>query len=314
MTRVAETSFSGAETILVEPGAITPLPADEWSGRIRWLRVDGARADYVELGPHRFEVPAHAERDGVPAQMMLLMMVRGTTTGEVDGEPVVLQQGQGALLDGRAAMRFRAEEPVRAMRILVDEQRLPAEARFRRTPPFALLKDSPLVTGCIGFVSGLLQLQHPHVEPHDEVAVSQPLIALLTSLLDVALHTEPALPSRPHRGEARRRDQVEAYIDEHLAEPDLSPVSIADALGLSVRSIHAAFADETGTVAALIRARRVERAKALLLVRAEPPGTGALAARVGLSTDQLTRSFRAATGETPRRWWQRHGTGPRGRA
>ena len=187
------------------------------------------------------------------------------------------------------------------LRILVDERHL-TDAPPASEAPFALLKDSPLVTACAGFISGLLQLGNEHVAAQDEPAVGQSLVALYASLLDEALHRTAASTSS---GRIDRRLQIEQHIGQHLADPELSPRGIAESLGVSVRTVHAAFADGPDGVAAHIRARRVEMAKALLVQRVEPPHVPSLARSVGLTPAVLSRAFAAGTGLTVREWWRR---------
>lgn len=319
--RVVEELFEDSGSMAMTPGLLTPLPWPDWSARMRSLDVDGARADYVEIGPYRLDVPPSEDRPDAPARMMLTIILAGTSTGEVDGIPLTLSPKEAALIDGRAAMRFEALEPVRAMRIFVDEDHLPQRIQDAPPLPFARLKHTPLVTGCIGFISGLLQVGNPVVEDADELAVSQPLIALQTSLLDEALHQRDAFGADgdPPTGAQTRRTRIEAHVEEHLGDHDLSVTQIATALDVAVRTVHAAFEDRPDTVVAHIRQRRLVRAQAILAARQEPPNLASVADRVGLSRDRLNRIFVAETGLTARQWWEgrrafpsRGSNGPRG--
>ncbi|GGA67431.1 hypothetical protein GCM10011490_17530 [Pseudoclavibacter endophyticus] len=94
------------------------------------------------------------------------------------------------------------------------------------------------------------------------------------------------------------------WIDEHLAEPDLSPGRIAAEHFISVRYLHRLFEANDSTVAQTIRRRRIDRIKADLC----SPATGAapvaaIGARWGIAdATQLSRQFRAVEGTTPARW------------
>ena len=55
-----------------------------------------------------------------------------------------------------------------------------------------------------------------------------------------------------------RRMEVRRYIDEHLADPELSAGAVADALGLSRRYLHMLFDAEDETVGGYILRRRLE--------------------------------------------------------
>lgn len=311
MTTVVEQRFHGGQPLAMPPGLLTPLPWPDWSARLRSLDVDGARADYVVLGPYRLEVPPLVDRVEEPVRLMLVVVLHGVSTGTVDGHPLTLTSREAAIIDGRAAMRFEALAPVRALRLLVDEDHLSPAVLRSSSLPFARLKPTPLVAGCIGLITGMLQMDSAEVQPHEEVAVSRPLIALLESLLDEALlegaDTSAAMPA-PESSALGRRGQIEAYIDEHFMDPRLDIALIASALGVTVRTVHAAFDTSPDTVAGAIRARRLVAAQTLLASRRDPPHIASLAERVGLSREQLTRLFRSATGLTARQWWEQQHT------
>ncbi|WP_329061108.1 helix-turn-helix domain-containing protein [Amycolatopsis sp. NBC_01480] len=103
--------------------------------------------------------------------------------------------------------------------------------------------------------------------------------AAVVELIAVALEARLG-DGRPAPDE-RLRDRIAGYIEARLADPDLSPPSIAAAHHISVRRLHKLFEDQPLTVAALIRRRRLERC------RAELTGSGrtvtAVAARWGFS-------------------------------
>jgi AraC-like DNA-binding protein len=87
--------------------------------------------------------------------------------------------------------------------------------------------------------------------------------------------------------------------DGRLADPDLSPALLAGELNVSVRTLHRAFAAAGEPVAAYIRRRRLERARAEL-VAAGRPGVSEIAARWHFAdSSHFIRAFRKQYGETP---------------
>lgn len=64
---------------------------------------------------------------------------------------------------------------------------------------------------------------------------------------------------------AAQRARALRYIDEHLADPELAPRAIADALGCSVRYLHLVFAEDGRSVGATILAQRLARCRAALV-------------------------------------------------
>ena len=98
--------------------------------------------------------------------------------------------------------------------------------------------------------------------------------------------------------------RVRRYIDRHLADPDLSPESIAAAHHISVRYLHRLFQGEGTTVGRWIQRRRLEECRRDLLHRVRGRRTiAAVAARWGfLSAPHFSRAFRAAYGMSPSEW------------
>lgn len=308
MVQVQELVSTDTAPRAMPPGFLTPLPWPGWRARIRSLDVDGVRADWVEAGPYDIVVPGAEDRPELPVRTMLVVVLDGVSHGRIAGERLTLTPRQAALIDGRAAMSFHCPGPIRAVRLFVDHRELPDDALLGIDAPFVRVRHTPLVTGCVGLVRGLLQVGSEELEPRDEQVVAQPLVALLTGLLREAgrdrVAAAPATSGPPASGRARR-EQIERYVEEHLADRDLRVARIAAALDVTVRTVHAAFEDQGVTVAAHVRARRVATAQVLLSLRAEPPNVAALAERVGMTRDQLTRAFRDSTGLTVREWWER---------
>lgn len=126
------------------------------------------------------------------------------------------------------------------------------------------------------------------------------LCDLLLTLLRDTVEGSGHRPSTRHRQLVRIKDHIEA----HLREPSLSPSSIAAALHISVRQLHALFADEPTSVAGHIRDRRLRNcARDLLDPRLADVPIAALATRNGFGdTRGFERTFKATYGTTPGRY------------
>ena len=94
---------------------------------------------------------------------------------------------------------------------------------------------------------------------------------------------------------------IQAFICQHLGDPELSPAAVAAAHHMSLRSLHQLFHDEGLTVAGWIRARRMERCRRDLSDPAlESRPVAAIAMRWGFSSAaDFSRAFRAAHGMPP---------------
>lgn len=127
-------------------------------------------------------------------------------------------------------------------------------------------------------------------------------VDLLTTLAAERLGADPG--STGDTGGTALRLRIQAYIDRHLSDPDLSPPAIAAAHHVSVRYLHRLFETQGTTVGRWIRHRRLEACRREL---ARPGGGGptvaAVAHRFGFTSPaHFSRVFRAAYGMSPRDW------------
>lgn len=110
-----------------------------------------------------------------------------------------------------------------------------------------------------------------------------------------------------HGHRASLLQEIRAYIDDHLADPNLSPGAIATSNFISTRHLHGIFKEEGVTVSALIRSRRLEHCRRDL---ADPvflsKSVSAIAAKWGfVDASHFSRLFRSAFGEAPTDFRQR---------
>ena len=107
------------------------------------------------------------------------------------------------------------------------------------------------------------------------------------------------------KGDAQRflpDHRVTAFIDAHLADPDLGPAQIASGCGISVRRLHRSFVDTEWSVCEWIRNRRLARCREDLL---DPVKDGLsitqIAFRWGFNdAAHFSRSFRNVYDQSPR--------------
>ncbi|MEO3875231.1 helix-turn-helix domain-containing protein [Nonomuraea sp. B12E4] len=148
--------------------------------------------------------------------------------------------------------------------------------------------------------------------PTDGPRLGTVLLDLFTVLLAPHLDADAAVPP-----ESRQRTlllRVQTFVRRHLAEPDLSPAAVAAAHNISVRTLHRLFESEEVTVAAWIRAQRLEGCRRDL---ADPRHAGrpifAIAARWGFTdAATLSRAARWAARDAGPGEVGRHGAGVRG--
>jgi AraC-like DNA-binding protein len=155
-----------------------------------------------------------------------------------------------------------------------------------------------------------LARQVDHLDPAGAARVGTAALDLLTVALAGRLDRHGEVPDDiPERALILR---VHAFIENQLTDPELTPVSIARAHHVSLRSLYKLFEGERTSVAGRIKERRLERCRRDLLdpSLADVP-VSAIAARWGLTNAaHFSRAFRAAYGASPVEY-RRLGDGPR---
>ncbi|MEV6394703.1 helix-turn-helix domain-containing protein [Streptomyces sp. NPDC051907] len=158
-------------------------------------------------------------------------------------------------------------------------------------------------SGMGAILSGFLRnvvAQAPSLTAQDTERLGITAWELTNAFLAHRLNAEDRLPP-----EARTRvllARISAFIDDNLADPQLSPTAVAAHHHISVRLLHQLFRQRQETVSATIRRRRLEHChKDLSDPRLHTLPIHAVAARWGLADAAgFSRAFRAAYGVSPR--------------
>jgi AraC-like DNA-binding protein len=131
------------------------------------------------------------------------------------------------------------------------------------------------------------------------VRVGAATLDLLTVALAWRLDRSSALPS--DISERALGMRMRAFIEDRLADPDLTPATVARAHHVSLRYMYKLFEAERASVAGLIKERRLERCRRDLgdPAFADVP-VSEIAARWGLmNAAHFSRTFRVAYGASP---------------
>jgi AraC family transcriptional regulator, positive regulator of tynA and feaB len=156
----------------------------------------------------------------------------------------------------------------------------------------AILQDVPAVRLLEGFVDQLA-VESPRLDAASAAAAANALLELVRAIV------EPELgPPQDARREVLR-SRVREHIRRNLPDPGLSAERIAAAHFMSVRALHALFADTDTSVAALVRGYRLDRAVEDLRRAACGP-VAEIAHRWGFgSAAHLGRALKRERGVTP---------------
>ncbi|MEV7117461.1 helix-turn-helix domain-containing protein [Kitasatospora griseola] len=143
------------------------------------------------------------------------------------------------------------------------------------------------------------QSQAHRARPGNHLArsVSDIVAILVTELME---QQTPPHPTGAGEILARLRE----HIEENLADPDLSPESIARSQHISVRYLHKLFQQDGTTVGQWVRQRRLDACRRELERPARrQTSVSAVAHRWGfVSHSHFSRAFRETYGVSPRQW------------
>ncbi|GLW11549.1 AraC family transcriptional regulator [Microtetraspora sp. NBRC 13810] len=156
--------------------------------------------------------------------------------------------------------------------------------------------------GVAALLRGMLRQamqQYDQFSPVEAIRVSTSILDLVTALLSREGGTAPDALLNDPRGVLLLR--VKAFIEQRLADVDLTSEMIAAAHHVSIRHLQKLFEQQGLSVASWIRRRRLERCRRDL---ADPGEDGrsvrAIAARWGFTNDaHFNRAFRAVHGVPP---------------
>ena len=234
--------------------------------------------------------PERLRADGVDA-CNLTLLTRGSWSATFAGRPVVVGTGQFAALDCTQPSTAEVSEnngyinlSVARAALLSTMRTLPDfHGRVLDTPAGYLLADH--LISLTRYLPGL-------------GAEQIPLVRQATLLLIAAAFKD--LPRLwPERGSAGPRHLALRYIERHLSERDLTPERMCRDLEVSRTALYQAFAP-LGGVRAHVQRRRLEVARALLMLPAEGRTIAELAESFGfVSPSHFAQAFRAAFGQSP---------------
>ncbi|MEV6158768.1 helix-turn-helix domain-containing protein [Nonomuraea sp. NPDC052129] len=152
-----------------------------------------------------------------------------------------------------------------------------------------------------GFVTTLANNGASSYRPADGPRVGMVLLGLVDAVFAHALETDPAFPATgAHRHTLALR--IQAFIQQHLREPGLTPGALAAAHHISPSYLHRLFQEQGTTVSTWIRAQRLQRARRDLAdpVMRDIP-IHSIAAGWGFSHPaDFSRAFRKAFGTSPK--------------
>lgn len=282
----------------VVPLEIREKPGVPFQGHLRHTAFDGVGVFELATTAHTVRrTPELISREDSRFYKLSLQL-SGHAVLEQDGRRAVLGPGDLAIYDTHRPYSLHFPETSRTMVMVIPQE--PVDL----TPE----QISRVTATCFSREHGFGRLINPFfvelcnsIEQLPDAYGSRLVhsaLDLMVTMLAHELDSHHGGPSSPTRGLER---EVREYILDHLADDSLTPASIAAAHFVSVRYLYTIFAEESQTISAWIRARRLEHIRRDLLdpVYAQRPVSW-VAGRWGLhDAAHFSRVFRAEYGESP---------------
>lgn len=280
------------EVICEAFAALDPRPAGDgpgFQGRVNLAGVGAIRYATVHAPPHRvIRGPTEIRRDPQEAVFVNLQLAGTCATRQGDRDHL-LRPGDCALLDLTRPYEIDVRDDFAILCV-----RLPRARLAVRTLPGRIDGARPetrVTTALMRAIWSDATILGPHAAS---------LEGAVCDLLDAALgHLRPP---------AATMGRIRVHVRARLSEPGLDPTSVARALGMSVRTLHAAFEGTGNTFAAYVRAERLARCAADLRA-GRNGGVAEIGWRWGFSDPaHFSRVFTATYGVSPRAYRAEHTT------
>jgi AraC-like DNA-binding protein len=270
-----------------------PLEGEIHGGRLGRMTVGDVRT----TTPHSVHrTPRLIRRDG-PELYRVVMPLSGTARLSQDGRQARLAQGEFAIYDFSRPYEIGYDAAVRLAIFGLPRDLLAASADAVRAVGVHALGDGSGAGALVGPLLRRITFDIETYRPASGVRLSTVVTDLLAAVVADHLDVTPQVETR----ERVLLIRIHAFVEEHLADPELTPGLVAAAHHVSLRYLHRLFATEHSTVAGWIRQRRLERVRTDLAdaTRFDVP-VSTVAARWGLpDAAHFSRLFRRAYGMPP---------------
>lgn len=278
------------------------VPDEVHSGTIRTAPLGRALAVTVESGDCLSAVRTRrlVAQSAADDHVVVKLLDRGVARLEQDGHEAQLSAGDIFVYDMARPVRLHFPGAFRTKSLV-----LPKDVLGLSESDVAHLTASPLgpgtpLGGLMGsFLAGLVDGAGSY-PPRTGELMARNVVDLLGTLAAEA-HERPDMETPG--GNRALLLRIQAFIGDHLADPDLTPQTIARAHHISLRYLHKLFEGEDVTVGRWIQRRRLEECRRDLARVANRATIAAVAHRWGFtSAAHFSRVFRAAYGMSPRDW------------
>lgn len=236
-------------------GGIQPHPVDRrtFEGHARMSALDRLKFGRITTSAHEARWTRELIRCSDDAFLRIVMQCKGTVEIEQGEARFALRPGQWTVLNATFPHVIRTSEAIEELIIIIPRTamvpRLFDATRRLVTAHCAQSEMGRIVFAFARTVLDELSDKPSSVDEHLDGAALELVKALLQDRLGEQI---------PTTYRDVRVERIRAYIEQHVADPELSVGRIADAMGCSKRYVHSLFADGP-SVHSLIWQTRLQR-------------------------------------------------------
>ena len=232
-----------------------------------------------------------AETDG--EFVVVLINRSGRETVQQGETEALLGPGDAVVWDSTRPARFRVWEPLAKRSLLIPRAALQEVCGPAWLSGELVLSAGSPATQLLTSYLDVLSRSLSQLSPAAVTAARNATLQLLVG----ALRADHAVVSSAASHPALRA-AMDRYIEAHLVDPLLSPAALANAHGVSVRTVNRVYNADGRTVGEVVRARRLARARTELAETDR--SVVAIAHRWGFAdASHFSRAFKAHYGSTP---------------
>jgi AraC family transcriptional activator of tynA and feaB len=285
--------WSDALTDLCGRFDVDPLEASKLDARINYTTVSRLKLCQIEVSQHRIAHSALRAKSTDHPYVKILFQTHGISYFEQDGRRIELMPGDCLAYDVSSPHTIISPALTRHEVVIVPKELL-QERGFRLAKMAACKLSARTGTGRIAhdFVHAVFD-EATKLSPHNAVSVADSLIDLLL------LPLREADAAFDRGGPEAMYVRAQAFIREHLRDPDLSIDQISVALGCTKRYLHMLFSDRGMTVSDYIWGARLQNCRQELEAHAGKTITDVAFSWGFSSSSHFSRVFRKYFGVVP---------------
>jgi AraC family transcriptional regulator, positive regulator of tynA and feaB len=234
---------------------VDPLDASSLEGQINYTTVSRLKLCQIEVSQHRVAHPISRARSGEHPFVKILFQTYGVSHFEQNGRRIELMPGDCLAYDVSCPHTIISPSLTRHDVVIVPTELL-QERGFHSAKMPACKLTARTGTGRIAhdFMHAAFG-EAPKLSPHTALGVADTLIDLLL------LPLREAGTALDRGGPVVLYERAQAFIHEHLRDPDLSIDQISAALGCTKRYLHMLFSDRGMTVSDYIWQARLQNCR-----------------------------------------------------